>query len=66
MIGVETDREVLEDQKIRETGANITNTSSNPFEEDLNENCVDGSADNDVDKISIAQAEGKNFGEIYN
>ncbi len=64
MIGVGTDREVPEDRKITETGANITNTSSNPFEEDLDEKYVDGSADNDVDKISIAQAEGKNFGEL--
>ncbi len=64
MIGVDTDREVPEVRKIRETGANIINTSSNPFEEDLDENFVDGSADIDVDKISIAQAEGKNFGEL--
>ena len=55
MIGI--DREVPKDRKIFETS---TNTSNNPFEDDLDENYTEDLAD----KISVAKAEGKDYGDL--
>ena len=57
MIGI--DREVPKDRKIFETS---TNTSNNPFEDDLDENFTEDLSNNDADKISVARAEGRDYG----
>ena len=58
MIGI--DREVPKDRKIFETSKN---TRNNPFEDDLDENFTEDLSNNDADKISVAKAEGRDYGD---